>query len=623
MFDSAPSSQEAAPQALLDAILPCITGSNESPQPPTATALSSSTLVNMTPQTQEPTRSGTADWFCRSTRLKRAHSEAPGDVAPRAKKPRWSQIIALKVSPRHLARLADSERIAEFLTPSPEEEIPPPQDETIMSNADEEHVPSNGKSSRVPATSTDEGNTDSDNIVVKRPAHLDPPFTKLPSRQKTDRDQDSNSALPSRPSTGGRESASGAAPPLTLTAASPKQASATAQGSGVWNSSPLSPADERRPATPCDTPPVQCQNESSGGHAGSGISNRERTAGSNNTRAMLPGCQQGQDRIVSSVSTTTRSRTKRRRRFAPPTQALLPQRSLQSNICYQTLGPGTIAAPTLLAPQHVALHSHTQSQIWRHQHQQQYQFQPAHWLSLPNAVQSQQAKHQPFRTPPTIPSNLSSVPQVQQQHQERSSLHSHNGARPMLKHHSRQVYAQHTQLQAVRSSMEAPSTPIQNHGSKTLFTRAGEQPPPTHSHWTGSGLDQSHPPRRDLSLIKYMDAVQANCLEQISIEIDWARNFNYSDHLSMGAFLQCKTVDDFFSLIETQMPDELRAVDGNSSRVKEVKIKALTPLKGKVLMPRIKRDEDSGRIALRALIRKLLSQPPDANIELEFLIVWE
>ncbi|KAK4493872.1 hypothetical protein PRZ48_015057 [Zasmidium cellare] len=114
-----------------------------------------------------------------------------------------------------------------------------------------------------------------------------------------------------------------------------------------------------------------------------------------------------------------------------------------------------------------------------------------------------------------------------------------------------------------------------------------------------------------------------NSLEDVSIEINWARNLDYSDYLSGDACLHCKTAGEFFSLIEAQMPDELQGVHGNGNRIKEVRIKALTRLQGEGNMPRIKRDEASGRPALRKLIKMLRSQPADADIELQFLVVWE
>lgn len=114
-----------------------------------------------------------------------------------------------------------------------------------------------------------------------------------------------------------------------------------------------------------------------------------------------------------------------------------------------------------------------------------------------------------------------------------------------------------------------------------------------------------------------------NTLEDVSIEINWARNLEYSDHLSMDACLHCKTAAEFFTLIEAQMPDELQGLNGNGNRIKEIKVKALTPLQGEGIMPRIKRDEASGRPALRKLIKKLRMQPAEAEIELEFVVVWE
>lgn len=128
---------------------------------------------------------------------------------------------------------------------------------------------------------------------------------------------------------------------------------------------------------------------------------------------------------------------------------------------------------------------------------------------------------------------------------------------------------------------------------------------------------------QSMSMSPTPGAVQTNSLEDVSIEINWARNLDYSDYLSMESCLHCKTAAEFFALIEAQMPDELHGIHGNGNRVKEVRVKALTPLQGEGVMPRIKRDEASGRIALRKLIKKLRSQPADAEIELEFLVVWE
>ncbi|KAF2167235.1 hypothetical protein M409DRAFT_22663 [Zasmidium cellare ATCC 36951] len=130
-------------------------------------------------------------------------------------------------------------------------------------------------------------------------------------------------------------------------------------------------------------------------------------------------------------------------------------------------------------------------------------------------------------------------------------------------------------------------------------------------------------PAHAMSMSPTPGATATNSLEDVSIEINWARNLDYADYLTGEACLHCKTAGEFFSLIEAQMPDELQGVHGNGNRIKEIRIKALTPLQGEGIMPRIKRDEVSGRPALRKLIKKLRSQPPDADIELEFRVVWE
>ena len=114
-----------------------------------------------------------------------------------------------------------------------------------------------------------------------------------------------------------------------------------------------------------------------------------------------------------------------------------------------------------------------------------------------------------------------------------------------------------------------------------------------------------------------------NSLDNVTIELNWARNLENSDYLSMEACLACKTAADFFALIESEMPDELQGLNGNGNRIKEIKVKARTPLHGDGGMPRIKRDEKSGRHSLRTLIKRMRSQPPDTEIDLEFLMIWE
>lgn len=104
--------------------------------------------------------------------------------------------------------------------------------------------------------------------------------------------------------------------------------------------------------------------------------------------------------------------------------------------------------------------------------------------------------------------------------------------------------------------------------------------------------------------------------ENVSIEINWGRQLEYSDYMEMQ---YCSTTKDFFGLVEAHIPDEISA-DGHT--IKEIRVKALKDLKGGNLLPRIVRDEVRGRAAIRQLVKRLKAQPPDSEPELMFVIVW-
>lgn len=105
--------------------------------------------------------------------------------------------------------------------------------------------------------------------------------------------------------------------------------------------------------------------------------------------------------------------------------------------------------------------------------------------------------------------------------------------------------------------------------------------------------------------------------ENVSIEINWGRQLEFSDYMEMQ---YCNTTKEFFSLVEAHIPDEISA-DGHT--IKEIRVKALKDLKGGNLLPRIVRDEGRGRAAIRHLVKRLKAQPPDAEPELMFVVVWE
>lgn len=105
--------------------------------------------------------------------------------------------------------------------------------------------------------------------------------------------------------------------------------------------------------------------------------------------------------------------------------------------------------------------------------------------------------------------------------------------------------------------------------------------------------------------------------ENVSIEINWGRQLEYSDYMEMQ---YCNTTKDFFDLVEAHVPDEISA-EGHT--IKEIRVKALKDLKGGNLLPRIVRDEGRGRAAIRHLVKRLRAQPPDSEPELMFVIVWD
>jgi hypothetical protein len=110
---------------------------------------------------------------------------------------------------------------------------------------------------------------------------------------------------------------------------------------------------------------------------------------------------------------------------------------------------------------------------------------------------------------------------------------------------------------------------------------------------------------------------QSGSFENVSIEINWGRQLEYSDYMEMQ---YCGSTKEFFALVEAHIPDEIRA-DGHT--IKEIRVKAMKDLKGGNLLPRIVRDEGRGRAAIRNLVKRLRAQPPDSEPELQFVVVWD
>ncbi|KAI5360713.1 hypothetical protein Slin15195_G086290 [Septoria linicola] len=115
------------------------------------------------------------------------------------------------------------------------------------------------------------------------------------------------------------------------------------------------------------------------------------------------------------------------------------------------------------------------------------------------------------------------------------------------------------------------------------------------------------------------DAQPSRTLDNISVEINWNRNLDYSDFIEMQEF---DTVQKLFDMVEEQRPEEL--LQGGDV-IKEIRIKSKTELQGPggQVLPRIVHDEMRGRAGVKQLIRRLRSQPPGMEIELLFEVMWK
>lgn len=349
---------------------------------------------------------------------------------------------------------------------------------------------------------------------------------------------------------------------------------------------------------------------------------------------------------------------------SPPTsegrKAETPLHSIEPNTGRQPLPPGTgafrPAAPQTAAENPKPPHSAAQPAPPRPPHlpsqplqqpQQQPPPQPQphphqnlhpHPHPAGGFVHPQHA-HGPFGRMPSLSGQAPAGPQHHPSHPQHSQhqqhpQHSQHSQHSQHQHAQHPPHTQHPQHSATsgppgpgraligqQDIFAARPTPVQN--EKEQQQQRVAMPIRSTSMQSEPEVQTPKPIGQSMSMSPTPGAVQTNSLEDVSIEINWARNLDYSDYLSMESCLHCKTAGEFFSLIEAQMPDELQGTHGNGNRVKEVRVKALTPLQGEGNTPRIKRDEASGRIALRKLIKKLRSQPADADIELEFLVVWE
>ncbi|KXT05540.1 hypothetical protein AC578_3675 [Pseudocercospora eumusae] len=127
-------------------------------------------------------------------------------------------------------------------------------------------------------------------------------------------------------------------------------------------------------------------------------------------------------------------------------------------------------------------------------------------------------------------------------------------------------------------------------------------------------------PKRELSADITNESLPTTrrSMHNITVEINWGRDteYEYTDHMELQDF---DSGAQLFQQIESYLPDELR----RSGRIKEVRVKCKSELQGGNIQPRIARDEARGKAAVRQLVKKLRTQPPEMEIELAFLVLWD
>lgn len=105
------------------------------------------------------------------------------------------------------------------------------------------------------------------------------------------------------------------------------------------------------------------------------------------------------------------------------------------------------------------------------------------------------------------------------------------------------------------------------------------------------------------------------------IELNWGHEeVEFSDHMILQDFRDCRTAADFFSRIEAQVPPELQRPD---KVIREIRVRSQAEMKDKNRLPRMLRNDGSVRAGLRSLGKILKGLGPGVEGELEFVVVWK